>query len=112
MTKYIMFQSSTDKVSSSDCTTRWPSTVSCKIILSGLFNLKYTNLQIMECDNDLDIPGWMAENVGKITEQTDLEMLAVGQVIMPDGTIITDPDLNSFTTTFTVPNGLVLTEVV
>ena len=84
-TIYVLYQSSSDTVQPSDCTTRWSDNIHCNIPLSGIYDNKYTNLMIMEGDPE-EIRTWISENSGKVTEKTLEAINLVGQTIVPEGT--------------------------
>jgi len=85
-TVYVKFQSSTSKVNSCDCTTRWDDDIRCSIPISKIYENKYTNLMKMTGDVD-EIAAWIAENEGKVVEITEAEGDAIGQAMVPEGTI-------------------------
>lgn len=82
---YIVFRSDGPPVRSEQCTTPWPSDITCSIVLSGMVNNTYHNLMIMVGDDD-KIQNWLNANPGKVSEVTKAEMDALGQQIIPPGT--------------------------
>ena len=86
-TIYVKFQAQdTDGlVHSTDCTTRWPDSVSCSIPMSGVYGEKYTNLMKMTGD-EIEIRNWISTNSGKVIELTEEECNTIGQEMIPEGT--------------------------
>lgn len=84
-TIYVKFTSSSDKVISSDCTTRWNDSIKCSIPMSKIYGDKYTNLMIMTGDPE-EINDWITENSDKVVELTEAEINAIGKDMVPEGT--------------------------
>ncbi len=90
--RYIIFKSLGSPIRGDQCTTAWPSTISCTIPLSGELGEYYYNIMVMNGPNN-DIESWLNENVGKVTEVTKEEADELGQQIVPPGTerVISEP---------------------
>ena len=79
---FILFESSGMTVGAKDCTARWPATVSCEILMSGIYAGKQVNLMKME---GTGLKKWLNENAGKVRELAKTEADKIGQYLSPKG---------------------------
>lgn len=111
---YAKFQSENDKVLSKDCTTRWSDNIKCNIPMSGIYENKYTNLMILDGDEQL-INSWLADNVGKVVEITEEDGDIIGQTMVPEGTTTVQQNVDGEVTLvaglFTIAGGQTWTPV-
>ena len=77
---FILFESSGIKINAGDCTTRWPATVSCEILMSGIYAGKQVNLMKME---GTGLKKWLNENAGKVRKIEKTEADKIGQYLSP-----------------------------
>ena len=77
---FILFESSGMTVGAKDCTARWPATVSCEILMSGIYAGKQVNLMKM---GGTGLTKWLNENAGKVRKIEKTEADKIGQYLSP-----------------------------
>ena len=95
MKKYIVFSAEGGPpIRGDQCTTAWPTSISCTIPMSGTVESTFYNIMVMEGD-EAEINNWLAENAGKVQEVTKAQADELGQTIVPPGTEREEEDMEN-----------------